>query len=220
MMNNNIYVLPDDEIVPKEDRKSRRLELTEPPALINLQKLFGNKNPVELEIGFGKGLFLLHSGYTYPEINFLGVEYAKKYFLKACDRIEKRPISNVRMLHGEAFEFLSEYIPDESLQKIHLYFPDPWPKKRHFKRRLFQDAFIELVHRKLQMNGYLYIATDHQGYWEWMDEILIRQTLLTKTDLLPQPPLPESSGLTSYEIKYQKEGRNINRVVYQKCHGI
>ncbi|PIE91219.1 MAG: tRNA (guanosine(46)-N7)-methyltransferase TrmB [Acidobacteria bacterium] len=210
------YVLPSDVILPPSERVSRAIELVSPPEKLNFSKLFGNDHPVELEIGFGKGLFLMGSGYAHPDINYIGIEYARKYFVKACDRIEKRPISNVRLVHGEAFFFLSEYIPDASLSKIHLYFPDPWPKSRHHKRRLFQTSFIELVYRKLTDGGFLYIATDHQGYWEWMDERLQSQRLLRKTERLPQPPLSDSFGLTNYEIKYEKEGRNIHRVVYQK----
>jgi tRNA (guanine-N7-)-methyltransferase len=184
--------------------------------MLNFKEIFGNDHPVELEIGYGKGLFLMQSGFRFPEVNFLGVEYAKKYYRLACERIEKRPIENVRLVHGEAFEFLRECVPDGSFQKIHLYFPDPWPKKRHFKRRLFQMPFLKLAHQKLCQDGYLYIATDHLGYWEWMQDVLSNQTLFVKTDLLPVPPLPEGTALTNYEIKYQKEGRMINRGVYQR----
>lgn len=210
------YDYPEEALVPKDQRVSRSIELSDPPNELDFQDIFGNSDPVELEIGFGKGLFLLHSGYQNPGTNFLGVEYARKYFLSACDRIEKRPIHNVRLIHGEAMEVLTHAIPDGSLQKIHLYFPDPWPKKRHHKRRLFQMPFLEIAHRKLKTDAHLFLATDHAGYWEWMQEILQNQSLFKRTEDLPQPPGPEHTGLTNYHLKYQKEGREINRAVYQR----
>ena len=213
---NSAYDFPEKNMVPKDARVSPGLELPEPFSVLDFNSIYGNTHPVEIEIGYGKGLFLLHSGYRYPDINFLGVEYARKYYVKACERIEKWPVKNIKLVHAEAFEFLRACIPDNSIQKIHLYFPDPWPKKRHFKRRLFQMPFISLAHQKLKEMGHLCIATDHKGYWEWMSEILDAQSLLTKADFLPEPPLPENQGLTNYDIKYQKEGREIYRAVYRK----
>ncbi len=205
----------EDVFVPVEERVSCELKLDESNKPLVFELLFGNSNPVELEIGIGKGLFMMRCGLFHPDRNFLGIEYARKYLKVGIHRIEKRPIKNVRLIHGEALTFMVDFVVPESLNVIHVYFPDPWPKTRHHKRRLITQAFIEQCHRTLVPGGELLIATDHAEYWEWMCEVLEKQTLLLKTDRLPEPPA-EKDGLTNYEIKYVREGRPIYRVGYQK----
>ncbi|MCB1050267.1 MAG: tRNA (guanosine(46)-N7)-methyltransferase TrmB [Acidobacteria bacterium] len=202
-------------ILPKEQRQACEIVPADCPKPLDFSVLYGYANPVELEIGIGKGYFMMTSALADPETNFLGIEYARKYLIRAIDRIEKRPIRNVRLVHTEAMTFIQEHIPDQSLRTVHLYFPDPWHKKRHHKRRIFQLNFIEQVHRILQPKGHLLIATDHADYWAWMQEVLEKQTLLNPSERLPEPPI-DTEGLTNYEIKYLREGRTIYRTGYQK----
>ncbi len=205
----------DEVIIPPKDRVSRELVLEEMTPPLDMKATFGNDNPVELEIGIGKGYFIMNAGVKYPDRNFIGIEIRRKYLMNARERVEKRPISNVRFVNGEAFSFMETFLKPESLSVIHLYFPDPWPKKRHHKRRLFSPDFLTLVKKTLIPGGQILIATDHKDYWEWICEILDNQDFLVKCDRLPEP-VDGSDGLTNYEIKYTREGRPIYRVGYKK----
>ncbi len=207
-----------DIIVPVQERVSRELDLGGLKAPLDFNGIYGNANPLELEIGVGKGLFLLNASMRHPEHNFLGIEIRRKYLNQARDRIEKRPVENVRLVCTEAFSFMEEFLPPASLHAVHLYFPDPWPKKRHHKRRLVSPAFLKLVDRVLKPGGLLLIATDHIGYWEWIQEVLAGQDMLVPGEILPEPP-EGADGLTNYEIKYQMEGRPIYRAGYRKPDG-
>ncbi len=204
-----------DEFIPVSDRVSRELDLETLEAPLNVEAVFGNNNPLELEIGIGKGMFISNVAQVQRDSNFLGIEIRRKYLSVALERVEKRSISNVRLILGEGFEFTEKFLAPESLTTIHVYFPDPWPKKRHHKRRLFGSDFIKLVHSRLVPGGKLLIATDHADYYEWITEVLEKQTYLVKCDQLPEPP-GNADGLTNYDIKYQKEGRPIHRTGYQK----
>lgn len=128
--------------------------------------LFGNQAPVELEVGFGKGMFLLSEAAARPRVNFVGLEVAGKYLRHTLLRLERRRLWNVRLMHGEAGEALSRHVADTSLQAIHIYFPDPWQKKRHKKRRLFGPGFLYHAARTLRRNGALFIATDYAEYFD------------------------------------------------------
>jgi len=204
-----------EEIIPADQRVNRELDLETVQAPLDLVDVFGNDNPVELEIGIGKGLFIYNAGREHPDRNYIGIEIARKYLRKARDRVEKRPVTNVRFVHGEAFEFMEKFLPAATLAAIHIYFPDPWPKKRHHKRRLFSKEFIALAHDRLRSGGLFLIATDHAGYWTWISEVMATQTYLEPCEVLPRPP-GEADGLTNYEIKYKEEGRAIFRAGYRK----
>jgi len=117
--------------LPLEELAPYLLEPSEPSAQLNWQPIFGNDHPVELEVGFGKGLFLLNACQACPDVNFLGIEILRKYQLYAATRLAKRGVKNVRLVKADAREFLGKFVRDESFQAIHVYFPDPWWKKRH-----------------------------------------------------------------------------------------
>lgn len=118
-----------------------------PSAPVDWAALFGNDHPIELEIGSGKGLFLANAGQSRPDRNFLGVEIAKKYARRAAERIARRGLANVKILPGDARRFLHEFVPAGSVAALHIYFPDPWWKKRHRKRRVFCEPFVDDVAR-------------------------------------------------------------------------
>ncbi|MEX2219689.1 MAG: tRNA (guanosine(46)-N7)-methyltransferase TrmB [Phycisphaerales bacterium] len=130
--------------------------------------------PLEIEIGSGKGTFLIQHAAAHPQTNFLGFEWAREFWLYACDRIRRRGLSNIRLLNGDATEFLHWRCPDGVATVIHLYFSDPWPKTRHHRRRVLQDRFLADAHRILVPGGELRIVTDHDEYWEWMREHFAR----------------------------------------------
>jgi tRNA (guanine-N7-)-methyltransferase len=138
--------------------------------ILDWREVFGNNRPVELEIGFGKGTFLREAAQMFPDRNFLGLERANKYFRLVRGRLEKRGLENVRIVRGEAVHFLSHFVPDESLHAIHIYHPDPWPKRRHHKRRLLTRDFLALCLSKLVEGGGIVITTDFEKYFDFIRE--------------------------------------------------
>ncbi len=196
------------------------------PSPIDWQKLFGNTHPVEVEIGFGKGRFLLEAAKQFPQINYIGVERAQKYVEVTRERFKKyiRHFSvdktlgmfeNVRLAWTDANYFLTRYVPDESVQAYHIYFPDPWPKARQQKRRIFRNKdFLAAITRTLMLGeGKLYVATDFAEYFSEIQERLADFTTLKSIPL-------NLSGYehiaTNFEMKYRLEGRKIYRAVYEK----
>jgi tRNA (guanine-N7-)-methyltransferase len=184
---------------------------------ISWTSLFGNYNPVEMEIGFGKGMFLLSAATSQPNVNFLGVEIDRKYALYAATRFAIRQLQNVRVACTDARELLRDRIPKHSVQKVHIYFPDPWWKKRHHKRRLFTTGFIASVERVLKPGGDLYVVTDVAEYFTVMREIV--GGIPGFADAPPPPanePAHDLDYLTNFERKFRKEGRPIYRAAFVK----
>ncbi len=185
------------------------LEVDLLPRPLVFADLFGNDNPVEIEIGMGKGTFLTDQAKAHPQTNYLGLEWARWFWRYASDRLRRNGCLNVRTVRAEASYFLSEFVPDESISVLHIYFPDPWPKARHHKRRLIQPKFVPLVQKILRPGGRLQIVTDHKGYWEENIEPTIRGSSLRIVDynrLAAGAGEGEFVG-TNFERKYAREGR-------------
>ena len=187
----------------------------EPAPAENLDwvRLFGNDNPVEVEIGTGKAGFLLQSAQSHPQRNFLGIEWARKFYRLAADRLRRWNVTNARMLRTDADHFIRVLCPPESLHALHVYHPDPWPKKRHHKRRLFNARFVDAAVACLIDGGRLAVQTDHAEYFG-----VIRNVLLAHTQLEEVPFDQAESGVdgsrpaTNYEAKYLREGRRIHQM--------
>jgi tRNA (guanine-N7-)-methyltransferase len=124
----------------------------------------------ELEIGCGKGTFILETAGHEPSTNFLGIEWAREFYLYTADRIRRAGLTNVRMLHTDASDFLRWRVKDNVVDVIHLYFSDPWPKAKHHKNRVIQHRFLAEAWRVLSPGGELRIVTDHDALWAW-DEL-------------------------------------------------
>ncbi|HHN74368.1 MAG TPA: tRNA (guanosine(46)-N7)-methyltransferase TrmB [Acidobacteria bacterium] len=211
--------------LPIADRRTDdliRLTLPDPPTVIDLPHLFGNDHPVEMEIGVGKGRFLLLAAAARPTTNFIGIEVARAYYEKTLDRLAKRALTNVRLVHGEAGSFVEHCLGPASLAAIHVYFPDPWPKKRHHKRRLIRPAVLEHFARVLTPGGLLRVVTDHADY-----ALVIREALTAAADFEKAPATADlwklpgmgdytTLGVTNFEIKYRREGRPIHRFAFQR----
>jgi tRNA (guanine-N7-)-methyltransferase len=187
-----------------------------PPTLLNPQAIFGNDQPIELEVGFGKGMFLVGAAQAHPDINYLGIEIERAYQLYTANRLAKRKLGNVRLACGDARAFLRDHFPDRCLQAVHVYFPDPWWKQRHRKRRLFNDDFAAQCARVLRVGGLLHVVSDVAEYFAKIQKLLGRQTFLR---LLPVPELTEPGHdldyLTNFERKYRMEARPIHRAIYE-----
>ncbi|MHC4236915.1 MAG: tRNA (guanosine(46)-N7)-methyltransferase TrmB [Planctomycetota bacterium] len=182
--------------------------------------LFGRSAPVEMEVGSGKGTFLLAEAKKFPEKTFFGIEWANKYCKYAVDRMGRWNITNVRLMRTDAAVFIAEHIPDASVDVFHLYFPDPWPKKRHNKRRFFCDKNLIQLLRILKPNGIINVATDHTDYFEQMTEVAgraIEKGLVKEIDFIRPAGARDGETVgTNFERKYLKEGRTTNTLALQK----
>lgn len=177
------------------------------PRPIDWAALFGNAHPVELEIGMGKGTFLVEQAKARPEVNFFGIEYARWFWRYASDRMRRADCRNARTVRAEAGYFFHEFVGDASLSVIHIYFPDPWPKKRHHKRRLIQPPFMHHLIRALIPGGRLQIVTDHQDYFEQIEPV-VKESSLTVVDYNRPGSAADGEFVgTNFERKYKREGR-------------
>jgi tRNA (guanine-N7-)-methyltransferase len=204
--------------LPVEELAPFLLEPPDAPAFLDWQAIFGNCHPVEVEVGFGKGLFLLTAAQACPAVNFLGIEILRKYQLYTATRLAKRGLGNVRLVKADARDFLRDRVAAASLQAIHVYFPDPWWKKRHLKRRVFTGDFAANCQRTLHSGGRLYIMSDVEEYFASIKELILQNT---KLRLLPpievKQPAHDLDYLTNFERKYRKEGRTVYRSIYEKA---
>jgi len=181
--------------------------------------LFGNLRPVEVEVGVGKGRFLLRESEARPDVNFLGLEWSLKHLRVAKERAERRGLVNVRLYRADARHVIRELLADGSVSRLHVYCPDPWPKKRHHKRRFFTPEMAPHLERVLAPGGLLHLSTDVREYFEE-----IRGTLRSHSALLeaenPDRESPGDDGRTNYEVKYLKAGRTIHRASYARAHAM
>ena len=178
------------------------------PRPIDWGALFGNDRPVEMEIGIGKGTFITEQAKARPEVNFFGVEWAMWFWKYASDRLRRggRTV-NARTVRAEALYFLREFVPSASIRVLHVYFPDPWPKKRHHKRRLVQEPFMREVERILAPGGRLQLVTDHGEYFEQMREVVAKSALGVVDYNRPGSAGEGEFVGTNFERKYAREGR-------------
>jgi tRNA (guanine-N7-)-methyltransferase len=191
-----------------------------PPAPLDWREVFGNDRPVEVEVGFGKGLHLTTAGAARPETNYLGIEIVRKYQLFAATRLAKSGLGNVRVACVDARPFLRDAVPPGSVSRVHLYFPDPWWKKRHHKRRVFTPEFAATCERVLAPGGELLVVTDVADYAAMVRETARQHTRLAEAEA-PQEHQPshDLDYLTHFERKFRQEGRPIHRLRFVKSPG-
>jgi tRNA (guanine-N7-)-methyltransferase len=203
--------------LPLEQLEPYLLVLPPEPTLLSYRAVFGNDAPVEMEVGFGKGLFLANAGKARPDVNFLGVEVERKYQLVAATRLARLGLRNIRLVRADARDFVRACIAPASLQAVHVYFPDPWWKTRHRKRRVFTEEFAAQCARMLLPGGQLFLTSDVEEYFGIMTQLLAGQPGLEQ---LPTPDVKSAAHdldyLTHFERKYRKEGRPIHRAVYRR----
>ncbi len=144
------------------------------PESWQLDKLFGRHAPLEVEVGSGKGLFLERATGQRPENNFVGIEVSRKYSRFSAARLARTERSEALVIHGDAFVIFARHVPDAALHAVHVYFPDPWWKKRHRKRRIMQPSFLQDVVRVLAPGGRLHFWTDVKEYFDVALEMIAR----------------------------------------------
>ena len=185
-----------------------------PPAPIDPQDLFEKSQPLEIEIGSGRGLFLVNAGLCRPEINFLGIEYDYKEARRAARRFEKRKFSNVRLLGADARIVLRDYIPSASAKGMHVYFPDPWWKRRHKKRRIFSADFLIQAARILQPGGLLHAWTDVEEYFGVMQKLVAENPAFSP---LPSPEERTAEHDMDYHTSFERKKRKLGLPIYRAC---
>jgi tRNA (guanine-N7-)-methyltransferase len=182
-----------------------------PAPALDFTQVFGNAHPVEIEIGFGKGMFLLGSAAARPDVNFLGIEIERKYVLLTAGRVARRQLANVKLACTDARWFLRERVAEASIAALHVYFPDPWWKNRHRKRKLMTRDFADECVRVLQPGGRLHFITDVADYFAATLDMLKEVSMLSAIE-----SADTAEALTNFERKYRLDGRPIYRSCFEK----
>ncbi len=209
--------------LPVEEPKPPPVPIALPLELLEAfdwARVFGGARarlPVELEIGTGKAGFLLRRARREPQRNFLGIEWANEFYKFAVDRLARWKVENVRMLRTDAARFVIQVCPRESLAVLHVYHPDPWPKRRHNRRRLFQPDFVAAAVSCLIPGGRICVQTDHAEYFQAIAGLLRAHVGLREVDFDDARFGVEAGVLgTNFEVKYVREGRALHRIAAER----
>jgi tRNA (guanine-N7-)-methyltransferase len=181
------------------------IQLTDITSPLSLYDHFDSSKPLEVDVGCGLGRFLMARATAHPEIQFLGIDRMLKRIRRLDRKICRANLNNARLLRLEAFYSLEYLLPPKSVDTFHIYFPDPWPKRRHHQRRLFSEAFLDLLFNCLKSDGTVQIATDHADYFE-----NIKRVTLTDTRFCETPHrIRHENEYTDFELIFRKQGLPI-----------
>jgi tRNA (guanine-N7-)-methyltransferase len=186
--------------------------LQELPCPLDWATFFGNDRPVELDIGCGRGMFLVNAGLTHPECNFLGIELDYTEGRRGAKRLQKRRMDHVRVIGGDAREFLRKFVPPHSVAVAHVYFPDPWWKRKHKKRRLLNDEFVDLLARTVTAGGLVHSWTDVEEYFGVISALMNHHPDFCAETL---SPLPEPAHDLDYQTSYHRRRFQAGCAIYR-----
>ena len=213
------YVLRQGRLTEAQSRACERLlpvyGVPYAPGPLDLAAVFGREAPRILEIGFGMGETTAAIAQAHPENDYLGVEVHTPGVGALLLRIESLGLANVRVIRHDAVDVVEQMLPPECLDGVHVFFPDPWPKKRHHKRRLLQPAFVRLLASRLKPGAYFHAATDWEDYGMQMLEVLSADPLLVNT-ATGFAPRPESRPLTKFELRGERLGHGGWDLVFRR----
>lgn len=185
---------------------------------IDPQAIFGRTAPLVLEIGFGMGDSLLEMARNEPEKDFIGIEVHPPGVGKLINNAGKEGIKNLRVYMADAMDVLEDCIPNTCIDRLQLFFPDPWHKKKHNKRRILQPAFVQNIYPKLKAGGIFHMATDWQAYAEHMLEVMNAAPNFTNTiNPGPYAERPDYRPLTKFEKRGEKLGHGVWDLLFQAC---
>jgi len=215
------FVRREGRLTPGQERALEELwplyGIDEAEGQIDLEQLFDRKAPIVFEIGFGNGSSLAEMAANQPEMNFIGVEVHRPGVGHLLKLIEEQQLTNLRVACTDAVELLKHRIPDKSLDRLQLYFPDPWHKKRHHKRRIIQPAFVNLLAQKIKSAGHLHMATDWQHYAEQMlDDLSQNNDFINCSDNSDYIPRPDYRPLTKFEQRGQRLGHGVWDLLFER----
>lgn len=185
------------------------------PRLVDLDAVFGRRAPRILEIGFGMGEVTAQLAQLHPERDYLGIEVHTPGVGNLLKLIKEHGLANLRIVRHDAVEVLRQMIPADSFDGVHVFFPDPWPKKRHHKRRLVQPGFVHLLASRIRPGGYLHFATDWEDYATQMLEVLAAEPLLTNT-ATGFAVRPGSRPQTKFETRGLKLGHEVRDLLFHR----
>lgn len=197
------------------DQLGPRWCLAYKPTQLNLTQVFGREAPTILEIGFGMGETTEKIALSRPGDNFLGVEVFNAGVGAMLQRIEDSGLQNLRIIQHDAVEVLRDMIPPDTLDGVHIFFPDPWPKKRHHKRRLLQPPFLQLLASRMRPGAYIHCATDWEHYAHQMLEVLSGEPLLENTQD-GFAPRPDYRPQTKFETRGLRLGHGVWDLVFRR----
>ena len=181
---------------------------------IDFANLFGRSSSVHIEIGCGRGSFLIGQAQAEPNVDFIGIEWASRYYRYSLDRIGRWGLSNVKLIRTDAAKFITDFIAAHSVDCFHIYFPDPWPKRHHHKRRFFNPANAEQLLRCLKPNGVIQLATDHANYFEQMQRVIAGfGERLEEIEFVCAAAAENGEKVgTNFERKYIKDKRGVHAI--------
>jgi tRNA (guanine-N7-)-methyltransferase len=182
---------------------------------LDLQKIFNNQNPTIAEIGFGMGQATWRMAADHPELNYLGFEVHTPGVGRLISKLEELGLSNVRVVQHDAVETFERAIAPGSFSGLHIFYPDPWPKKRHHKRRLIRDGLAALLASRLAPGGYLYFVTDIEEYAQWSLEVLSRTSSL-RNRFEAFAPHQEWRPETKFEARASRDGRSALELLFER----
>ena len=185
------------------------------PGLLDLDAAFGRSAPVILEIGFGMGETTAKIAAARPDDNFLGIEVFNAGVGAMLKRIDEQGLENIRIIQHDAVEVVRDMIAPDTLAGVHVYFPDPWPKKRHHKRRLLQPPFVKLLASRIKPGGYFHCATDWENYAEQMLDVLGNEPLLKNT-CENYAPRPDYRPQTKFETRGLRLGHGVRDLIFTR----
>ncbi|MHC4942712.1 MAG: tRNA (guanosine(46)-N7)-methyltransferase TrmB [Planctomycetota bacterium] len=179
---------------------------------LDLARLFGNDGPVEADLGCGKGRFLVQEAASRPEVNFLGVDRLTRKLLRALRRADARGLTNVRLLRVDVKYFVNVLLPRESVSVFHVYFPDPWPKKKHKKHRFLNPSMLIAMEAALVPGGTIRLLTDNREYFEQMQEMFKEAPAFEQVDL----PSAKERKATDFEEEFKEKRISFYGAAYRK----
>jgi len=186
-----------------------------PSGIIDLNSLFKNIQPITLEIGFGNGDSLLEMAINAPDQNFLGIEVYEAGIGRLINEANKHQLSNLKIIKADAVEVLEHHIKDDSFDTFQLFFPDPWHKKKHHKRRIIQTDFLDLISNKLQYGGIMHMATDWENYAEHMMVTLEKHPCFKNAIGTHKYSLrPEHRPITKFERRGERLGHGVWDLIF------
>jgi tRNA (guanine-N7-)-methyltransferase len=189
-----------------------------PAGEIDTAEWFGREAPVQLEIGSGMGETTALLAQAEPDVNYLAVEVYEPGLAQLMLRAETLHLTNLRLLRGDAVTVLTEHVAPESLAGVRIFFPDPWPKKKHHKRRLVQPGFVALVASRLAVGGRLHLATDWASYADQMLEVCAAEPLL-RNEFDGWAPRPDWRPVTKFETRAREVDRESRDLMFQRIRG-
>ncbi|HUG91189.1 MAG TPA: tRNA (guanosine(46)-N7)-methyltransferase TrmB [Planctomycetaceae bacterium] len=197
---------------PSLDLRPWFLTLDDLHGLLDWRAFFGNDRPVEIDVGCGRGLYLVRASEEHPETNYLGIEIDYQEGRRGARRLWKRQAPNARVLGGDVRRAMTHCIPPASVAAVHVYFPDPWWKRKHRRRRVFTDEFVGQCARVLAPGGLLHSWTDVEEYFGVISALMDHHP-----DFEPLPPPPERSPQhdMDYQSSFERKKRQLGSTIYR-----